>query len=171
MTFRGFFAIMRVASKKGDVVMKKRVNLYWLVMPILHCILLIVGYFGVFFFLMDPNNHDWGGIVWSLLFVIFYALVVAPLLAFFYCKKIHRMGLGWTKYLCSLYNSVMMGMYYVVCTIPYNNYPINLKYIMTEVISVPGLSVVIPGFICGVLTLLICDARTARGNRKSDATQ
>ena len=162
---------MRVASKKGDVVMKKRINLYWLGMPILHCILLIVGFFFVYFFLMEPNSHDWGGIVWSLLFVIFYALVAAPLLAFFYCKKIHRMGMGWTKYLCSLYNSVMMGMYNVVCTMPFNTYPINLKYIMTEVISVPGLSVVIPGFICGILTLVICDVRTARGNRKSDATQ
>ena len=143
--------------------MKKRMNLYWLGMPIVHCVLLVVVHFFVYFSLMEPYSHDWGGIVQSVLFIVFYALVVTPFMSVLYCKKIH--GMGWTQYLCCLYNSVMMGLYFVVCTIPFNNLPINLDYVMTAIMSFPALSVIIPSLICGVVTLVIYDVKSARSIR------
>jgi len=151
--------------------MQRRMNLYWLWMPVIHCVILVLGHFFIFFLLMDPNNHDWGGIVQNALVIVFYALVVTPLLAVLYCKKINGMGWGWTKYLCCLYNSLMMGMYFVVITIPFNNLPINLNYLMTVLISVPGLSIIIPSLICGIVTLVIYDVKSVRSiryNRKQN---
>ena len=143
--------------------MKKRLSLYWFWMPIVHCLLLILGYF-VFYALIEPLGGDWGGLAYVLFFFALYMIVIAPLMAFFYCKKINARGVGWKKYLYCLYNSVIMGMYYIVCTMPFNNLPIDLKYVMAAVISAPGLAVLIPSLICGAVTLIVYDARTLLSN-------
>lgn len=151
--------------------MQKKINLYWLWMPVVHCVILILGY-SICYFYVGSLGGDLANILYDLLFVMLYSLVVAPLMAVFYCMKLHRMGLGWTKYLCCAYNSVMMGLYFVVGMILFTNCPINLKYVWFTLISFPGLSVIISGLMCGVVTLVICDVKSAlssRNNRKSDS--
>ena len=139
--------------------MKKRLILYWLGMPVIYCLLLTLGYLCVYFILVDYVGADWGSLVYLIILNTFYALVVAPLMAFFYCKRIYTMGLGWTKYLCCVYNSVIMGMYFLVVSMLFSSIPIDFEYVRQAMLGVQGLSVLIPSLICGTFTLIIFDIK------------
>lgn len=142
--------------------MKKRLILYGLGMPVIHCLLLTLGYLCVYFILVDYVGADWGSLVYLIILNIFYALAVSPLMAFFYCKKIHTMGLGWTKYLCCVYNSVIMDMYFLIVSTLFSSIPIDFEYVRQAMLGVEGLSVLIPSLICGVVTLTIYNVKSVR---------
>ena len=142
--------------------MKKTPKLFWLWMPIVNCMLLVLGY-SVFYILMDPYRRELGAVVFALLFILFYAVIVVPLMSVFYCKKICKMGRA--KYLCCLYNAVMMGMYITLCLLPFNSF--NLRFIMNSVLSIPWLSVFISSLICAMITLIVYEVKAYHRKRNN----
>ena len=79
--------------------------------------------------------------------------------------------MGWTKYLCCIYNAVMMGTYFTMYLV-FRNIDKGFietlsKLIETIVLSVkelPYYSVFIPALICGLITLITYDKK----NRKAE---
>lgn len=72
------------------------------------------------------------------------------------------MGLGWTKYLCCVYNSVIMDMYFLIVSTLFSSIPIDFEYVRQAMLGVEGLSVLIPSLICGVVTLTIYNVKSVR---------
>lgn len=134
--------------------MKKTPKLFWLWKPIVNCLLLTLGYF-VVQLLLRPFRGEWGALGFVLIFLALYSIIIAPLMSIVYCKRICAMG--WTKYLCCIYNSIMIGMYYTVCLVPSNLE--HIQHIMTSVLSIPWLSVFFSSLICGLITLIVHDVK------------
>ena len=136
--------------------MKKKLYLYWLWMPIIHCLLLSVN----LIFLVVTMPDDWGMVYLGLLVELLYALMLGPVMSILYCKRIHTMR--WTKYICCIYNAYMTGMYFAVFLIVTKNYyNRGLKFIIDLIVEVtnefPFLSAFIPALICGLITLIVYD--------------
>ena len=141
----------------------KTLPLFWLWMPIIYCLLLSFGYIALDIILPD----EMGSAVVGLIFVTFYATVVAPLMSISYCKRIRNMG--WTKYLCCIYNAIMMGSYFTIYWIPTHYFGRELAEIifwtMVSMVSSVSLFVLLPALICGLITLIVYDVK----RRKTDA--
>ena len=143
----------------------KTLPLYWLWMPIIHFLLLFLCYCAVGISLPD----DLGSVKALLLLHIIYTFAISPIMSILYCKKIREMG--WTKYLCCIYNAVMMGTYFTMYLV-FRNIDKGFietlsKLIETIVLSVkelPYYSVFIPALICGLITLITYDKK----NRKTE---
>ena len=144
----------------------KKLPLFWLWMPIIHFLLLFLCYCAVGISLPD----DLGSVKALLLLHIIYTFAISPIMSILYCKKIREMG--WTKYLCCIYNAVMMGTYFTMYLV-FRNIDKGFietlsKLIETIVLSVkelPYYSVFIPALICGLVTLIVYDVK----RRKTDA--
>ena len=142
----------------------KTLPLFWLWMPIIHFLLLFLCYCAVGISLPD----DLGSVKALLLLHIIYTFAISPIMSILYCKKIREMG--WTKYLCCIYNAVMMGTYFTMYLV-FRNIDKGFietlsKLIETIVLSVkelPYYSVFIPALICGLITLITYDKK----NRKT----
>ena len=136
----------------------KKLPLFWLWMPVVYCLLLLSCYLAFGYSL--PN--DLGSIVALLHFHYFYTFIVAPIMSILYCRIIGNMG--WIKYLCCIYNAVIMGSYFTIYLVFRNiskGYIETLsELIETIVLSVkemPYFSVFIPALICGLITLIVYD--------------
>lgn len=132
-------------TQSKSVMKKKTPKLFWLWMPIVNCVLLMIGYL---ILLIIPNVPK---LVVDI-FIWFYAIIMAPLMSIFYCKRICVMGLK--KYLCCVFNAIMMGMYIVISKLLFN-----LDFLKFSVLSGPLFSVLFSGLICGIITLMIYDVR------------
>ena len=142
----------------------KKLPLFWLWMPIIHCLMLSLGV------IVLETKGDPSDIMLGLIFVLFYAFVAAPITSIWYCKRIHTMG--WTKYICCIYNAVMTGMYFAVFLIVTKNYyNRGLKFILDLLIRVTDefsfLSVFIPALICGLITLITYDKKNLKAEDTS----
>ena len=134
-----------------STIKNKAANYFWLWVPIVYCLLLSLGYLAVNV-LMSSHKGNLGSVIYALLFVLFYGLVVVPIMSILYCKKIRT--LSWKKYLCCLYNAIMTGMYFTICMLP-----MGLKSVMYSVLSIPWLSVFFSSLFCGVITLIVYDLK------------
>ena len=134
------------------IIMKnKRIGFYWLIMPIVHCMLLSAGYYAVNV-LMKSQRGNWGALLYALLFIAFYSIVISPILSIIYCKKLYLMS--WGKYLCCFYNATMMGMYYTLCI-----FPADIKGFISSVMSIPWISMFLSSLVSGLITLIIHDVK------------
>ena len=140
---------------------KKTLNMYWLWMPIVHLVLLVLGYF-IVDILMEPFGNDLGIIVFAVAFLVFYVLVAVPLMSILYSKKIRT--IGWKKYLCVIYNALVMGMYMPICYMP-----LSLKSFAYALISFPSLIVSVSALLCGIITLIVNDVRNSYKNQNAEA--
>lgn len=132
--------------------MKNKVSAYlWLWLPIVYCLLLLSGYW-IALVLLSPYKGDWGLLIYTLLFLLIYGLVAAPIMSIIYCRRIRTMG--WKKYLCCVYNAIITAMYFTICT-----FPIDFKGVIYSVLSIPWLSVFFSSLLCGVITLIVYDLK------------
>ncbi len=139
--------------------MKNKASAYlWLWLPIVYCLLLLSGYW-IALVLLSPYKGDWGLLIYTLLFLLIYGFVAAPIMSIIYCRKIHTMG--WKKYLCCVYNAFMMSLYYIICMLPSN-----FIKVFHSMLSIPWLSLFFPSLLCGMITLVICDLKKASVGRK-----
>lgn len=145
--------------------MWKKCNVYWLWMPVVHCLSLALGIV-LFYQWMLPG-------VWELmLFMGFYSLIVSPVISFFYAKRIR--GMGWWKYLCVVYNAVLSGGYlfaaglspdlglsadFVLAMMSYITATDHLSYFVLGLLSN---GVLITSLLCGIITLVIYDVKRKR---------
>ena len=136
----------KIAWQKGSE-NKKAPNMYWLWMPIVHLVLLVLGYF-IVDILLEPFGNDLGNIVFAVAFLAFYVLVAVPRMSILYSKKIRT--IGWKKYLCVIYNALVMGMYMPICYMP-----LSLKNFAYALISFPSLIVSVSALLCGIITLIV----------------
>ena len=136
---------------------KSGVGFYWLIMPIVHCMLLSAGYC-VVNVLINTQHGNWGVLPYALLFIVFYSIVVSPFLSIIYCKKICVMS--GIKYLCCFYNATMMGMYYTLCI-----FPSDVKGFISSIMSIPWISTFLSGLVSGVITLIIYDVKKDKENQ------
>lgn len=134
--------------------MMKTPKLFWLWKPIVNCLLLTLGYF-VVQLLLSSFAGDWGALGFVLKFLALYSIIIAPLMSIVYCRKIRTMG--WTKYLCCLYNAIMIGMYVVIIYSP-TKVSI-LEYLITLITFIPWNSVFLPSLLCGLVTLIVYDVK------------
>jgi len=144
--------------------MKKTPKLFWLWMPIVNCTLLVLGY-SIFYTLImiSPYRRTLGAAVFSLLFILFYAVIVVPLMSVFYCKKICEMC--WAKYLCCIYNALMIGVYFIIVVLPIN---VSItSFLLSLVKTIPWNSVVLSSLICGMITLIIYDVKAYHRKRNN----
>ena len=149
---------MEERNYRNSIKHLKKLPLYWLWMPIIYCLVLASGLISLETCLPD----DLGVAGLGLILILFYALVLAPIMSFFYCKKLREMS--WTKYLCCIYNAVMIGMYFAVFLIVTRNYyNIGLISIINLLVEVTYefsfLIVFIPALICGLITLIVYDVK------------
>ena len=138
--------------------MKKKLRLYWLWMPVIHFLLLFFCYYAV----INSIGSDLGNVVILLNLHVFFAFFVTPTTSVLYCRVIRRMD--WKKYLCCIYNAVIMGLYYTINEIFIyidNDRTIRIGWTF---LSFPYLSVFIPALICGLITLITYDKK----NRKAE---
>ena len=144
--------------------MKKKLHLYWLWMPIVHCIILMLGFAALYAPFMDNLWY----LPFGIIFIAVYALVLSPIMSISYCKNIRDMG--WKKYLCCIYNAIMMGGYSTVYWIPTHHFDRELVEIIfltvASIVSSLSLFVSIPALICGLITLITYDKK----NRKAEDT-
>jgi len=148
----------------------KTQSTYWLLMPVAHCVLLILGYLIFYVWVNSISDNDgWGGVVWAFLFFVAYAFNVSPIMSIIYCKKISTMD--GKKYLCAIYNAVIMGLYYIIIVLIMANYRIELKHIIQALISVQLLSVFISALLCGIITLICCDVKRKFTSTKSECQE
>ena len=133
----------------------KTLPLYWLWMPIIHFLLLFLCYCAVGISLPD----DLGSVKALLLLHIIYTFAISPIMSILYCKKLRKMG--WTKYLCCIYNAFMIGIYLVLGMLIgiIENRPLTLLDVVKSLTTFPCLSVFIPALICGLVTLIVYDVK------------
>ena len=102
--------------------------------------------------LLSPYKGDWGLLIYTLLFLLIYGLVAAPIMSIIYCRRIRMMGRK--KYLGCVYNAIITAMYFIICT-----FPIDFKGVIYSVLSIPWLSVFFSSLLCGVITLIVYDLK------------
>ena len=139
-------------------------KLLWVWRPLGNCLLLVLGFMAAYVW-TAMEGSDWGGLVYALGFVMLYDLILIPLMTVFYCRRIGYMG--WPKYLCCLYNAVVLGLYFTVGTIPFNTEPVDLQYIAETAGSALGLSAMVSALLCGVATLVAGDVKRSAREKKS----
>ena len=135
----------------------KKINTYWFWLPLVHCLLLTLGYFLCHVFVQSLGN-DLGNVVYALVFIVLYTFVMAPLTSISYCKRIRTMS--WRKYLCCIYNAVMTAMYFTLCMLPEN-----VQALIYSVISIPWIAVFFSSLLCGAMTLIISDVKNLKIKR------
>ena len=132
--------------------MKNKLYLYWLWMPIIHWILLTLG-FQVFYI---PLMEDLGYLPFAIIFVLIYAFVVSPIISISYCKRIR--DLGWVKYICCVYNALIIGTYGAVFFITSKDNTV-FESIIHSLRFFPCFAVAISSLICGLTTLIVYDVK------------
>ena len=137
----------------------KTLPLFWLWMPVVYSLVLAIGYA----VLDNILPNDLGSVYAGVALLMLYTLVITPTMSILYCKKLRKMG--WTKYLCCIYNAFMIGIYLVLGMLIgiIENRPLTLLDVVKSLTTFPCLSVFIPALICGLLTLLRYDEK----NRKT----
>ena len=145
--------------------MKKKLHLYWLWMPVVYLILLTLGFF-IFFVPFIDKGTNWKYLGVGVISVSIYALVLSPIMSISYCKNIRNMG--WKKYLCCIYNAIMMGGYstvYWITKLHLDRELIEIIFLtVSSIVSSLSLFVSIPALICGLITLITYDKK----NRKAE---
>ena len=133
----------------------KTLPLFWLWMPVVYSLVLAIGYA----VLDNILPNDLGSVYAGVAFLMLYTLVITPTMSILYCKKLRKMG--WTKYLCCIYNAFMIGIYLVLGVLIgiIENRPLTLLDVVKSLTTFPCLSVLIPALICGLVTLIVYDVK------------
>lgn len=143
---------------------------YWFWMPLIHYAVFVLGYLHTYYAVVDLYGKDYGSMVILLCLLVTYDVVLTPLLTIMYCRKIHKMGIGWAKYLLCIYNAGIMCTFFALCnlaTLDTIQWSLS-KIVFYSVVSIEGIPVLISGLVCGFATLIICDIRAALKKRKEN---
>ena len=125
-------------------------------MPIVHCIILMLGFAALYAPFMDNLWY----LPFGIIFIAVYALVLSPIMSISYCKNLCDMG--WKKYLCCIYNAIMTGMYIsigAVLGILETTRCLTLKLILLSLFAFPSFTVFISALLCGLITLRVYDVK------------
>ena len=152
---------MEERNYRNSIKHLKTLPLFWLWMPVVYSLVLAIGYA----VLDNILPNDLGSVYAGVAFLMLYTLVITPTMSILYCKKLRKMG--WTKYLCCIYNAFMIGIYIVLGVLIgiIETYPLTLLDVVESLTTFPCLSVFIPALICGLVTLIVYDVK----RRKTDA--
>ena len=130
----GFISLLHSAVKVWNVKLKEKAGrtpdtkaeklgekYVWIYYPFINLILELLCFFaivGIFSLLPKilGDSDGWGVIFMFIPVLIFFCLVIVPVISCRYVKKIKN--LGKLKYLCCIYNSVIMSSWVIIMMIP-----------------------------------------------------